>query len=312
MPYACPICAYSPVITKVSKVEGIWPRDHTVLYCSSCSSYFLEDMPTEAELQSYYRAQYYQSSVGKAKDSIKHLFREFRTANQASFIMQSIRSPTPLKILEIGAGDGRLLWKVRPLAEGRFEKLHGLELSPYYVDYAQKKWGLKLQDQDFFSLTGPYDLILMSHVFEHFVDLAKVVDHLRRLLSPGGYLFVEVPHSPSPKEVSPQDLAHFLNTTHTYNFTAPSIRAFWERAGYQVLAAQRSTYHLPRFVDAATRTQVAKVFLEGRGLGWKTAWYALVYLLGHTFAPETSYTTIPWDSPYWGPGDNVRLMLKIG
>ena len=271
-------------------------------------------MPTDDEHKSLYRSHYYQTSIGRAgswaKGWIKHLFRVFRTANQTMFIMQVLSPPKALRILEVGAGDGRLLSRLKSLAGERHDNLHGLELSPYYNAYALRKWGLKLRDDNFFSLTESYDLIVMSHVFEHFIDLTQVMEQMDRVLRPGGYAFVEVPHSPSPSEVSPEALKRFLNTTHTYNFTAASIRDYWQRSGYQVLAAERTVYRLPRGLSSEARTKVAQVFLEGTGLGWRTAWYAVWYILRHATNPEKAYTTIPWDAPYWGPGDSVRLLLR--
>ena len=37
------------------------------------------------------------------------------------------------------------------------------------------------------------DLIILSHVLEHFIDLNKALSRLRNLLSEGGYIYIEVP-----------------------------------------------------------------------------------------------------------------------
>ena len=45
-----------------------------------------------------------------------------------------------------------------------------------------------------------FDLLFASHVFEHSYDFAKVAVECLRVLSPGGYIYFEVPQNFQPNE----------------------------------------------------------------------------------------------------------------
>ena len=97
-------------------------------------------------------------------------------------------------VLEVGCGFGR---KLQMLGQLGFTNLEGLEVNPAAVERCREK-GLKVFTPAEFRrhrMTCTYDVLLLSHVVEHFAPhslLNFLNEHLHRL-KPGGHLVVLTP-----------------------------------------------------------------------------------------------------------------------
>jgi 2-polyprenyl-3-methyl-5-hydroxy-6-metoxy-1,4-benzoquinol methylase len=49
--------------------------------------------------------------------------------------------------------------------------LTGIDLGSEYVEFGKKEYGLNLYSIELKDLKGKFDLIIMSHVFEHIINL---------------------------------------------------------------------------------------------------------------------------------------------
>ena len=97
-------------------------------------------------------------------------------------------------ILDIGCGYGDKLEQLREMA---FSNLTGVELNQTLVDIARGK-GFKVFSVDAFDMDAhaeKYDLLVMSHIIEHFQyqDLIKFMEAYLTCLKPGGLLLIATP-----------------------------------------------------------------------------------------------------------------------
>lgn len=94
-------------------------------------------------------------------------------------------------VLEIGCAAGGILSAF--LEQGC--DVMGVDLDDAYLEYGRQK-GLNLKlghSADLLQEGKKYDLIILSHVFEHFLDIEKELLVIQELLTPEGLLYIEVP-----------------------------------------------------------------------------------------------------------------------
>lgn len=109
-------------------------------------------------------------------------------------MLETIRGTcrTTDKIVEIGSSDGYLLSQLRELG---FKDLTGIEPGPQ-ADKAQAI-GLSVIksyfDRSLFK-GQLIDVFYLMHVFEHFINPFEVLGMMKQMLSPGGFIIIEVPN----------------------------------------------------------------------------------------------------------------------
>lgn len=95
------------------------------------------------------------------------------------------------KLLDVGCGYGK---KLKPLQDAGYDAL-GVEINPTLVAANQKN-GLNCMTVEAFEATeGQFDLMLMSHIIEHFTptDLKAFMDDYLDRLKVGGHLIIATP-----------------------------------------------------------------------------------------------------------------------
>lgn len=96
-------------------------------------------------------------------------------------------------LLDVGCAGGQFVHMAR---EQGFAAT-GLDPSPGALAYASEHYGLKLILGEAEHMPVPdhtYDVVTLLHVLEHFRNPLDVLREIRRILKPGGTLFVETPN----------------------------------------------------------------------------------------------------------------------
>jgi predicted SAM-dependent methyltransferase len=80
----------------------------------------------------------------------------------------------------------------------------------------------------------------MNHVLEHLIDPIGTLQEIRRILSPGGLLAIEVPNEIDDlfiaftTRIGRPPKPYPVPSPHVYHFNAGSLRRVIERAGFKV------------------------------------------------------------------------------
>lgn len=118
--------------------------------------------------------------------------RQNRGHRQTYAFIRSHARP-PGKMLDLGCGDGTVLW----LARKDGWDVKGVELFPEQTSLVREKLGLEVETSDIMSYDvrrAWYDVVVLTHVLEHLPDPLAALRKIHDALKPGGAGVLEFPN----------------------------------------------------------------------------------------------------------------------
>jgi SAM-dependent methyltransferase len=116
-------------------------------------------------------------------------------------LVRRLAKPGPVRVLDIGCADGRLLTWWRESAVGGRLETHGIEISETAAGRARER-GHRVVTGRFEVDTeleaGSFDLLVAAHVIEHVDDPVVFAHRAADLLAPGGLLMIATPNWNAP------------------------------------------------------------------------------------------------------------------
>lgn len=162
-------------------------------------------------------------------------WRMLGAKSKAGNIIEVCKSIQPVKVLEVGAGDGSIL---HFLDQANFGKeLYALEIADTGVDIIKNRKLSRLKEvQSFDGYQIPYpdgyfDLCILAHVLEH-VEHERIL--LRELKRVSKYLVVEVPLD--YRFGVDRRMKHFLNYGHINMYSPTLLRFLLQTEGLDIVA----------------------------------------------------------------------------
>lgn len=224
----CPLCG-SHSATPLSRIDRRIKRLTTVI-CDDCGLLRTSPLPTESELEDYYRSTYrldYQLAGNRPPRA--HLNRSRRNArNRIEWLNPFLAKGKHL--LDFGCGSGELL------DEGKQAGLEVLGLEPggTYAEFAQQEYGVTVIADTWATADlgdRKFDIITSYHVFEHLRDPVGALEFLVSHLADDGLLVLEVPNiTPRP---GGRRLFEELHFAHVLNFTPETLEALGRVCGLE-------------------------------------------------------------------------------
>lgn len=247
-----------------------------VVRCRTCGLEFTNPRPSSALLPSFYPPHYYAyqpTGLGSAqhpkklwerveawtKVGIRRAFYGYPAAGGAAerWLLRCLLWPLWLRMrwlgkdlkimpyrgqgrfLEVGCGTGSSLAYQREYGL----TVAGVEWNASAARAARERYGLDvragtLEEAKFPS--GSFDVIFMSHVFEHLPNPAAALDEMHRILEAGGLVILKVPSisSASAQRFGPHWLGLDL-PRHLYHFSPSTITRLLEQHGFAVRAVRQ-------------------------------------------------------------------------
>jgi SAM-dependent methyltransferase len=237
----CPVCGGSDFETlfhqSFQKLDAIGLLDgYDIVACRACGMTFADHIPSQAAFDRYYHdlSKYaYEHRAGKESPEDGNRLRQV-AKNIASFLPNR-----DARILEIGCANGRLL---ALLKEAGYKNIFGLDPAPDCAESARKLYGVEVSTGSLFNPQPQqqnYDFVILLEVLEHIRDVDLAIVALRRLLSPAGLLYVDVPDA--TKFIAERDAPFQEFSTEHINFFSPvALRYLMEAGGLRTIESRSS------------------------------------------------------------------------
>ena len=234
------------------------PEPYTVVQCSGCGLRWLNPRPTDEEYDEIYTQVYYSNHLENTPESewgrlfppppedyenetvpYRRVAWEGRLARLESLL------PAKGSMLDVGAGTGDFL----ALARERGWTVTGTEKSEYACRRAREKYGLDLESAGMDNLERSgrqFDVVHLSHVFEHFTHPAESLVRLRSLMQSSSVLVIEVPNQFRSwvqvvrdwRDGTRQRVRSLWSIHHPYFYGRPQLCRLLAQSGFEVLAVR--------------------------------------------------------------------------
>ncbi|MAK78221.1 MAG: hypothetical protein CL992_03000 [Euryarchaeota archaeon] len=230
---SCVICGSDDY--KTLYTSGKFDLKMNLSVCQNCGLSYLNPRWTKDRYMYFYTHEYdtYYRSEVHGNESEEHKYATVKIVARR-LQRHSAVNPDAEAMLDIGSGMGwnldymkknlypeADLYAIEPSEHCR-ENLEGLGVS-VVTDDVDDDWDLK-SDQKF-------DVVMMRHVLEHFMDPVAVLQKVARKLSDDGIVYIAVPNAGFPGIPFAK---HFIRVVHTYYFTIHSLRNTLAKAGLKV------------------------------------------------------------------------------
>lgn len=172
-----------------------------VVRCKACGLVRLNPRPAVSELGRIYPAEYYAYHLvhdDGAKQTLGERIKARRYQTRFRKLMQRAAPGIgPVRVLDVGCADGRLLTWYREAMPERTIETYGIDIGEDAVEQAKKAGHIAVAGRfevDTELPDGTFDLIVASHVIEHVADPIQFARRAAELLKPGGLFMFATPN----------------------------------------------------------------------------------------------------------------------
>ena len=207
------------------------PVSHVL--CSSCGLIRTDVKLDHKSLAGFYANEYRSLYGGSKYSSDKFFTEQYERGNRFIGLLQAHVELDDIKnVFEIGCGAGGVLYAFSEMGKTSA----GCDYGESYLKYGKEK-GLSLYSGSVDLDKTPecsQDLLILSHVLEHFEEPISELNKIIPIIKSGGYLLVEVPGIFNIYKVYPSALMYFQNA-HLYNYYYNYLVVFFEELGLDVV-----------------------------------------------------------------------------
>jgi 2-polyprenyl-3-methyl-5-hydroxy-6-metoxy-1,4-benzoquinol methylase len=257
---SCPACGGATIHKALTaKDHTVSQRDFEIWECGSCSLRFTQNIPAEQEIAGYYQSENYISHSDTSKGIVNRLYHMVRkrTLKTKRKLIESYSGRNSGQLLDVGAGTGAFLHHMQ---EHQWQ-VTGLEPDPATRERALSLYQLNLLSPDhlFHIPEKTMDVITMWHVLEHLHRLHEYLEQLKKILKPGGLLFIAVPNYTSRDAATyGASWAAYDVPRHLYHFSPASMEQLVKKHGMQLQSIK------PMWFDSFYISMLSEKYKTGR------------------------------------------------
>jgi len=150
-------------------------------------------------------------------------------------LVSQLNPPGKGRIMDIGCGAGVFL---EVALQNGWNTCVGIDANSRYADLYHESKGIQYIQSSFERfdrerLGTNYDCITLWNVLEHLFDLQSTVSEIKRMLKPGGLLFIMVPNVESLATRLIREKSATFNWKHVSHFSPTSLKMLMSRHGLE-------------------------------------------------------------------------------
>lgn len=227
--FACECGATEDAFEVLSEKDRYGLKVRTVM-CRKCGLMMTNPRMTQESYDYFYDMEY--GSLYRDQDVIpEEYFRnKIMIGKEIYDFVEKYSGIKVQDVLEIGCAAGGILQYFK----NQGCNVTGVDLGNDYIEFGKSK-GLNLincHSQELVKSGKKFDLIILNHVFEHFLNIEKELDAIRQLLTDEGMLYIAVPGVKALVETYNNDFMLFLQNAHVYHFTLRTLEQVANKYGF--------------------------------------------------------------------------------
>lgn len=201
--------------------------------CRQCGLVYLDPRPSEADFATIYPPSYHAFAFDSGRYGFVHRARRWLESRRLQSWLRALRRDA--LIVDLGCGDGFHLGVLRSLG---YSRAIGIDLSDAAVARARRAGFDAIRaraESDVFPAQS-VDAALMIQTIEHVEEPLAVIESVRRMLRPGGRLFVVTDNTGSADRLAfaGRHWGGYHFPRHLTLFDRRTLRALGEKAGLRV------------------------------------------------------------------------------
>ncbi|MDR1063606.1 MAG: class I SAM-dependent methyltransferase [Azoarcus sp.] len=232
----CPVCDGNRVevltTMRYATLENLpLPAASDIVCCLACGMVYADTSGTQADYDRYYAdfAGYgHANSSGSGAEG-----NDARRLEESAGWLAARIDAKNARIVDIGCAQGGLL---KALSRRGFSSLAGIDPSARCTEIL-KAAGFSAWQGHLGHLPAECeknDLVIISHVLEHIVDVKGTLSTLHELLAPGGKIYIEVPDASRYHNMAGIPPFQFINQEHINHFDLPRLAMLCALHGFGV------------------------------------------------------------------------------
>ncbi len=234
----CPICGQDNAEKIFNK--GNLDKDLINVICKKCSLVYINPRQSREEYDDFHKEEFLSeksvTSIEQVKPKLNDSDLKIKTA-VFNFLDEYLKEEQ--NVLDVGCGFGVLLDIIK---RKKNANVFGVELGNLDVEAAKKYYGLDLFRGSLENFAkdeanwGKFDVIIMHHTLEHLPEPLNSLEEIKKLLKPGGVLYIGVPNIMNIKK-RPEI---FFQRAHPFSYSPHSLMLILEKAGFGIIKFNRN------------------------------------------------------------------------
>lgn len=207
--------------------------ENDIVLCGKCGLVRSNKILDEKSTAEFYKNEYRDIYVGEKVASHDFFYSQIRRGDiLCKFVSKHIDINKINSVFEVGCGAGGILFPFFKLKK----TVSGCDFGEEYLKFGTGK-GLDLYQGELnYNKTpkGSVDLVILSHVLEHFNNPVQTLLDIVEIVKPCGYILVEVPGIYNINKTYFNPLLYFQNA-HVYYFCHYYLKFIFEYIGLEVV-----------------------------------------------------------------------------